>query len=144
MGKHVEVRAAPIYRAPDEIEVFLDHKWMCTARATDAQTITQKDIGMAKHEQKEHLRRNIKKAREAANLADQEIAALQHEQSTQPMSSPDVSASSMQAPSSNVSTPSKPKRQDKAPVSAPVPKLRGDFLERMAAREEARRKSGDA
>jgi hypothetical protein len=82
-------------------------------------------------------------------LADQEIAALQHEQSTQSMSSPNVSAPSVQVPSSNVSappdaSPSKPKRQQKAPVSAPVPQLRGDFLERMAAREEAQRKSGNA
>ncbi len=149
VGKHVEVRAAPIYRAPDEIEVFLDHQWMCTAKATDAQTITQKDIGTAKQEQKEHLRRGIKKAREAAHLADQEIAALQRDQPTQLTPSPNVSAPPAQVPSSDVSTPpdaspSKPKRQDKAPVSAPVPKLRGDFLERMAAREEARRKSGEA
>ena len=149
VGKHVEVRAAPIYRAPDEIEVFLEHQWMCTARATDVQNITQKDIGTAKHEQKEHLRRSIKKAREAAHLADQEIAALQHEQSTQPMPSLDGAAPSVQVPASNVSappdaSPSKPKRQQKAPVSAPAPQLRGDFLERMAAREAAQRKSGNA
>ncbi len=61
-----KIRVAPIYRSPDDIEVFLDHWWICTAKATDAQVITQRDMGMAKREQKEHLRRGIKKAREAA------------------------------------------------------------------------------
>ncbi len=133
VGKHVEVRAEPIYRAPDEIEVFLDHQWMCTARATDAQTITQKDMGTAKREQKEHLHRGIKKAREAADLADQEIAALQSDQSTQDTPSPE-------APAQQVPPPSKPKRQGRASSKPPTQKIRGDFLERMAAREEEQRK----
>jgi len=149
VGKHVEIRAEPIYRAPDEIEVFLDHQWMCTAKATDAQTLTQKEIGTAKQEQKEHLRRSIKKAREAAHLADQEIAALQRDQPTQPTPSPDASTPPAQVPSPDMppppdASPSKAKRHDTAPASAPVPKLRGDFLERMAAREEAQRKQEQA
>jgi len=137
VGKHVEVRAEPIYRAPDEIEVFLDHQWMCTARATDAQTITQKDMGTAKREQKEHLRRDIKKAREAAEAADREIAALQGDQSTEPAPSPE-------APAQQTPPPSRRKRQGRASPEPPAQKVQGDFLERMAAREEEQRKREDA
>ncbi len=136
VGKHVEVRAEPIYRAPDEIEVFLDHRWMCTAKATDAQVITQKDMGTAKREQKEHLRRGIKKAREAADLADREIAALQGDHPTPQAPSPEAPAG--QAP------PSKPRRRGRASPEPPAQKTRGDFLERMAAREEEQRKREDA
>jgi putative transposase len=137
VGKHVEIRAEPIYRAPDEVEVFLDHQWMCTAKATDAQVITQKDMGTAKREQKEHLRRSIKKAREAAEAADREIAALQGDQPTQPAPSPE-------APAQQTPSPSKPKRQGRASPEPPARSIRGDFLERMAAREEEQRKREDA
>jgi putative transposase len=137
VGKHVEVRAEPIYRAPDEIEVFLDHQWMCTAKATDAQVITQKDMGTAKREQKEHLRRDIKKAREAADLADREITVLQDDQSTETAPSPG-------APEQQIPLPSKPKRQGRDSSKPPAQKIQGDFLERMAAREEEQRKREDA
>jgi putative transposase len=130
VGKQVLVRAEPIYRAPDEIEVFLDHQWMCTAKATDARPITQQEIGVAKREQKEHLRRSIKKAREAADVATQESTAFQHDQSRQPGSSPEASPPS---------TRSRPRR-----TSAPATIPHGDFLERMAAREEAHRKRENA
>jgi putative transposase len=137
VGKHVEIRAEPIYRAPDEVEVFLDHRWMCTAKATDAQVITQKDMGAAKREQKEHLYRDIKKAREAADLADREIAALQGDQSTPQVPSPE-------APAQQAPPPSKPRRQGRAAPEPPARSVRGDFLERMAAREEEQRKREDA
>jgi hypothetical protein len=143
VGKHVEVRGKPIYRAPDQIEVFLDHQWMCTATATDLQTITQKDIGTAKQQQKEHLRRNIKRAREAADLADQEIAALQRAQSTQSVSSPDVTVSPLPELPSDAPLPSEGSpfsRSRPSQPSAPATKPQGDFLERMAAREQAQRK----
>jgi putative transposase len=135
VGKQVQIRAEPIYRAPDEIEVFLDHQWMCTAKATDIHTITQKEIGMAKHEQKEHLRRGIKKAREAAEWATQESAAIQQHQSTQPVTSGEATVPPNEAPSAR----SRPHR-----ITAPTTTPRGDFLERMAAREEAHRKQEDA
>lgn len=143
VGKHVEVRGEPIYRAPDQIEVFLDHQWMCTATATDLQTITQKDIGTAKQQQKEHLRRNIKRAREAADLSDQEIAALQRAQSTQSVSSPDVTVSPLPELPSDAPLPSEGSpfsRSRPSQPSAPATKPQGDFLERMAAREQAQRK----
>lgn len=140
VGKQVQIRAEPIYRAPDEIEVFWDHLWMCTAKAIDAQTITQKEIGTAKHEQKEHLRRSIKKAREAADVAARDIAALQHDQSLQPVPSPETAATAAPPDASH----SKPKRQGRTPVTPPTTKPQGDFLERMAAREEAQRKQEDA
>ncbi len=151
VGKHVEVRAEPIYRAPDEIEVFLDHQWICTAKATDAQVITQKDMGTAKREQKEHLRRGIKKAREAADLADREIAALwskgsdsthhpaEHEAADHESAAQQPEGSLQQAP-----PPSKPKQREKAAAPPKATTSQGDFFERMAAREEARRKREDA
>lgn len=147
VGKHVEVRGEPIYRAPDEIEVFLDHQWMCTAKATDAQTITQRDMGTAKREQKEHLRRGIKKAREAADLADQEIAALQskdsdsaHHPEEKEAADREVAAQQHAGSLPETRPPSKPKRREKAAAPPKATTQPGDFLERMAAREEAQRK----
>ncbi len=147
VGKHVEVRGEPIYRAPDQIEVFLDHQWMCTATATDLQTITQRDMGTAKQQQKEHLRHSIRTAREAAERADQEIAAFQRDQPTQSASSADGSMPKEPVPSSNASSPpsSSPSSQSRpSRTAAPAAKPRGDFLERMAAREEAQRKQEQA
>src|SRR5690242_7187640 len=70
VGKHVVVRAAPIYRPPDEIEVYLEknRQWLCTAKATDSpagQAVTQLDIANAKREQRASLRRSIEQSREA-------------------------------------------------------------------------------
>lgn len=90
---------------------------------------------MAKHEQKEHLRRGIKKAREAAERATQESAAIQQHQSTQPVTSGEATVPPNEAPSAR----SRPHR-----ITAPTTTPRGDFLERMAAREEAHRKQEDA
>ena len=130
VGQHVDIRIAPIYRAPDEIEVFLNHQWICTAKATDAQVITQRDMGTAKRAQKEHLQHGIKRAKEALEAAEREIAALpQPAESAQPTPPPL----------------SKPKKQGASKESPPAQSpRRGDFLERMAEREEEQRKRADA
>ena len=82
---------------------------MCTAKATDMQVITQKDIGTAKREQKEHLRRDIKKAREAAEAADREIAALQGDQSTPQAPSPEAPEQQAPPPSKTQSGKAEPR-----------------------------------
>lgn len=129
VGQHVDIRVAPIYRAPDEIEVFQGHQWMCTARATDVQVITQRDMGTAKRTQKEHLQRGIKRAKEATEAVDREIAANLPPRDPAPPTPP----------------PSKPKKQGSSEGSPPLQKpRRGDFLERMAEREEEQRKREEA
>ena len=83
VGERVLVREEPLYRPPDEIEVFsLKKEWICTAFATDSilgQAVTREDIIAAKHEQRKHLRGRIRQAREAVEAADGEIAARQME-----------------------------------------------------------------
>jgi putative transposase len=77
IGSDVLIRTAPIYRPPEEIEVFQDEYWICTAIATDSdlsQGVTREEMGKAKQEQKGHWNRQIKEARDAVKAVDQEIA----------------------------------------------------------------------
>jgi putative transposase len=77
VGLDVLIRTAPIYRPPDEIEVFQDGDWICTAIATDSdlsQGVSREEMGKAKQEQKAYWNHRIKEAREAKEAADREIA----------------------------------------------------------------------
>ena len=156
VGAHVVVRAAPIYRPPDEIEVYLEknRQWLCTAKATDSpagQAITQLDIANAKREQRASLRGSIEQAREAAKAVDREIAALppketdptpgESEQET--AATPHAAAPSDGAHASPPPATSK-KKEKPVPPTPPRSVYPGDFLERMAAREEERRKREEA
>jgi putative transposase len=132
VGKQVQIRAEPIYRAPDEIEVFLDHQWMCTATATDVHTLTHQEISVAKRAQKEHLRQSIKKAREAAHAAVEEMTAMtafQH-----PPSQQRATTSQTPAPHAPHAPYQRPPAAHRTSASPP----HGDFLERMAAHEQIR------
>jgi putative transposase len=81
VDERVLVREEPLYRPPEEIEVFsLKKEWICTAIATDSiqgQAVTRENIIAAKHEQRRHLRQRIREAREAVDSTDREIAAQQ-------------------------------------------------------------------
>ncbi len=86
VSERVLVREEPLYRPPDEIEVFsLKKEWICTAIATDSiqgQAVTREDIIAAKHDQRKHLRKHIQQAREAVVSTDAEIAAHRSAQAT--------------------------------------------------------------
>jgi putative transposase len=88
VDERVLVREEPLYRPPDEIEVFsLKREWICTAIATDSvlgQEVTRENIIAAKHEQRKHLRQRIQQAREAVESTDREIAARQSNKAANP------------------------------------------------------------
>ncbi len=93
VGEDVLVRAAPHYTAPDEIEVFFEGKWRCTAFALSSpqgQTLERQVIVEAQRRQRAHARSRIKAARETA------IDVYQTLESASP-SSPVPSASSAPA-----------------------------------------------
>ncbi|MBF6613028.1 MAG: DDE-type integrase/transposase/recombinase [Chloroflexi bacterium] len=67
VGEDVLVRAAPHYAAPDEIEVFFEGKWRCTAfalRSPQGQTLERQVIVEAQRRQRAHARTRIKAASE--------------------------------------------------------------------------------
>jgi putative transposase len=94
IGKQVQVRSAPNYAPPDDIEVFDDTIWICTAFAIDSEVgkaITAKEVRDAQRDQRELARERIREAREAVENIDAEIAALRidsQEKSTHPHSYP--------------------------------------------------------
>lgn len=68
VGEDVLVRAAPCYTAPDELEVFFEGQWRCTAFALTSakgQRVQRKEIAQAQRRQRAHARRRIEEAREA-------------------------------------------------------------------------------
>ena len=67
VGEDVLVRAAPHYTAPEEIEVFFEGKWRCTAFALSSpqgQTLERQVIVEAQRRQRAHARSRIKAARD--------------------------------------------------------------------------------
>ncbi len=153
VGEQVEVRAAPIYRPPDEIVVYRirNRQRLCTAKAMDApagQAVTQLDIANAKREQRASLRRSIEQAREEAKAIDREIAALPAKEtaSALPEAEQETAPLSRSAEHSSSGTASHPsvRRSKKKELSVPPTTSQnvyeGDFLERMEARAEERRK----
>lgn len=76
VGESVLVRAGPSYAAPDEIEVFHDGHWVCTAFATDSErgrAVNRSDIRAAQRRQRQAARQMIDEAREALSDAEREI-----------------------------------------------------------------------
>lgn len=157
VGEQVVVRVAPIYRPPDEIEVYRirNRQWLCTAKAMDSpagQAVTQLDIVNAKREQRASLRHSIEQAREEAKAVDREIAALPPKEIDPASSTPEQEMATTKrsaSPSDDAQAsppPShRPKKKEKpVPPTPPRPVYQGDFLERMAAREEERRKREEA
>jgi putative transposase len=128
IGERVKVREEPLYRPPDEIEVFsLKDEWICTAIATDSvqgQAVTREDIIAAKHEQRKQLHQRIKKAREAAESADREMAARSSEKAASP---PEAAP-----PPSDTKA---PKVEQAAPAPMSKKARPRDLLERLAEQE---------
>ncbi len=78
VGEDVLVRAAPHYTAPDEIEVFFEGKWRCTAFALSSpqgQTLERQVIVEAQRRQRAHVRSRIKAAHEDAHEVDKMLRA---------------------------------------------------------------------
>jgi putative transposase len=76
VGRSILVRAEPSYSAPDEIEVFHDGQWICTAFAIDSEmgrSVTRSQVVTAQREQREQARHIINQARDALADADREI-----------------------------------------------------------------------
>jgi len=68
VGESVLVRAAPHYTAPDEIEVFFEGRWRCTAFAltsSQGEALERQVVVDAQRRQRTHARSRIKAAREA-------------------------------------------------------------------------------
>jgi hypothetical protein len=82
VGKRVQVRSAPSYASADDIEVYDEDIWICTAFATDSETgkaVTAEDVRGAQREQREKARERIHEARDVVKQVDAEIAALQQQ-----------------------------------------------------------------
>ena len=86
IGKHVLIRATPSYAAPDDIEVFYEDLWVCTAFATDSEkgkAVTAEDVREAKQEQRQQIRQRLHEARDAVAEVDAEMTTRSHEQEGQ-------------------------------------------------------------
>jgi Mu transposase, C-terminal len=114
VGKQVQVRSAPNYAPPDDIEVFDRDNWICTAFAIDSEVgkaITAKEVRDAQRDQREQAWERIREAREAVEHIDAEIVALQldsQEKSVPPHSQTPQTSSDEVAPQ-EVRAPKEPK-----------------------------------
>ncbi|HEU5383838.1 MAG TPA: Mu transposase C-terminal domain-containing protein, partial [Ktedonobacteraceae bacterium] len=101
----VEVRAAPSYSAPDEIEVFFEKRHICTAKAIDSpagKAVTPQHIAQAQHHQRTWARGRIRQGRDTLQAVDHQLAKQGHKLSvlqTAPTPSGSSSAAETPAPS---------------------------------------------
>ncbi len=82
VGEDVLVRAAPSYMAPDELEVYFEEQWRCTALALDSakgQALPRSVVTGAQHHQRAEARRRIAKAQETVQKAVKEVPSSQPE-----------------------------------------------------------------
>lgn len=73
VGEDVLVRAAPSYMAPDELEIYCEGQWRCTALALDSakgQAIPRPVVVEAQRRQRAHARKRIVAARETLEKAN--------------------------------------------------------------------------
>lgn len=67
VGEDILVRAAPSYQAPDELEVYFENQWRCTAFALDSakgQALPRSEVAQAQQRQRAHARQRIATAYE--------------------------------------------------------------------------------
>ena len=75
IGIQVLIRAGPSYAVPDEIQVFHEGRWLCTAFATDSEMgelVTHEQVAAAQREQSAVIRGRINAARRAVADAERE------------------------------------------------------------------------
>jgi putative transposase len=73
VGRRVQLRAEPVYANSDEIEVFYDGKWVCTAIAKDSpagRAVTAQEIRSGQELQRNKARNRIEAARQAVNSVE--------------------------------------------------------------------------
>jgi transposase InsO family protein len=83
VGEDILVRAAPSYMAPDELEVYFEDQWQCTAFALDSargQVLPRTVVSDAQRQQRQNARRRITKAREVVQAMEKEVPSAQSEQ----------------------------------------------------------------
>jgi putative transposase len=83
VGEDVLVRAAPSYAAPDELEVYFEGQWRCTAFALDSekgQTLPRSVVSDAQRHQRSEARRRITQAKEVMQAVVKDAPASQSEQ----------------------------------------------------------------
>jgi hypothetical protein len=83
VGEDVLVRAAPSYMAPDELEVYFEDQWRCTAFALDSakgQALPRSVVSNAQRHQRFEARRCITQAKEVAQAAVKSAPPSQSEQ----------------------------------------------------------------
>ena len=102
VGEEVLVRAAPCYTAPDELEVFFEGQWSCTAftlASAKGQAIQRKEVVEAQRRQRAQARRRIQAAREALEVPSPS-ATEQRKGRRQATSSLDVPVTPLSSPRS--------------------------------------------
>lgn len=116
VGEYVLIRADTRYGRPDEIEVFYDGSWLCTAFTSTSkrgQQVTRQDVGGAQRAQRNAIRERIDDAAKLIEDVDNEILIL----NTPP----------------NPATISPPKKEKVAEPNSPNKRpQRSGFLQRMA------------
>jgi hypothetical protein len=76
VGSKVEIRAQPDYMRPDEIEVFYEKRWICSAFAHDSakgRAVTGKQVIQAQRQQMKRIKTTIKVKKAVLFNADLEI-----------------------------------------------------------------------
>ncbi len=129
VNQPVLVRAAPAYKAPDEIEVFYDGTWFCTAVAIDSpkgRAIPREQIAAAQHTQRRRIKGRIAHARASLVAIDREIefGEVAHAENVEEGPSPASSAKPVTIdPSSGMNMVTMPKDLASKPAK--------DWLDRM-------------
>ena len=78
VGDQVMIRAQPRYMKPDEIQVFYENRWICSAFAHDSKVgreVTGERVLLAQRRQKKHIDLLIKKKKIVLERVEQEITA---------------------------------------------------------------------
>ncbi|MFL5625400.1 MAG: helix-turn-helix domain-containing protein [Ktedonobacteraceae bacterium] len=93
VGAKVLIRAQPGYGPPDEIEVYYNYQWICTAFDRDSaegRAVTGQRVLAAQRKQKKYIRGTINQERAVLKEAEREIEKQQGKTSpaTQPSSPP--------------------------------------------------------
>jgi putative transposase len=80
VGEDILVRAAPSYMAPDELEVYFEEQWRCTAFALDSakgHALPRSIVTEAQRHQRADARRRIAKAQDVVQEVMREVLSSQ-------------------------------------------------------------------
>jgi hypothetical protein len=115
----VVIRAQADYMKPDNIEVYYNQKWICTADARDSvagRQVTGKDVVTAQRKQKKRIKNKIAEKQAVLKQANQEIAEQQRHSSLSqegtPTAAPTKPAKKRDASVHSHSSPSIPKQPE--------------------------------